>query len=182
MKFKTGALKLFALVGFVVVVANVTGGTTSASEYATTQDAVEVFERICLSSLPNFATFSASAEGMGLRAVESPDPFENVHVLPDTLLAVGLFSAQDAKICNITLHTDESLETIGTAVLSSARSIVGNGEERAFRSSSQENAIQLSNGSLIIQVTRVSGDKNSATFFLTSPISEEQIRALLQIK
>lgn len=181
MKLATGARRFFAIAGVTTLAAFAVGGRDSAAKNATTQDVVRVFAETCLASLPNFTNFSVSVEGVPLKAADNAGRFENAHILRGKRLMVGLIKVPDVTLCNLTVDSNDNPETIGAAILSSARSVTGNGQERRFATASLEFAIQLSNGSLITQEVKVGTEGNTNVFFLTAPTSEEQIRTLLHI-
>ncbi|SDX13836.1 hypothetical protein SAMN05444358_103134 [Ruegeria halocynthiae] len=173
------ATGLLATLALTVLSACAPSGSSTPAEVATTQEAVSVFERTCLASLPNFADFSEKASAAGLQKIGGLAPLKNPHQLPNKRVIVGLVDSPSGVICNFTVDSNDDPKAVGSALLASARKAVGRGQGKSYPSSFYEYAVQLPNGSLITQNIRKKGDASRSQIFLSAPISAEQIPPLI---
>ncbi|MEO9516887.1 MAG: hypothetical protein ABJH45_13980 [Paracoccaceae bacterium] len=170
---------LIAALGVVVLSACTTGETTPSAQNVTTQEAVEAFKNTCLASLPSFANFSTSAKNAGLQSVRNIGPLNNAHQLPGKRLFAGLATTPSGTACSLVVDSNDSPQAVGQALLSAARAATRGGSEKAYPSSFYNFAVHLPNGSLVTQDIREKKNGDRSIVFVTAPVTEEQIPALI---
>lgn len=154
--------------------------TATPPEPASTATAVSLFSRTCAASLPGFNDVPARAKAAGMVPAGTIGPIRQAQRLPRQLLVVGFVDSRVGRICAFVVDSNDDPARLGQEILKAARKVAGSGREKRYPSSFYEYAIRLSNGSLLTQDSREKGGaRNRSIFFLSAPISEDQVPYLI---
>lgn len=148
------------------------------AESVSTNDAVSIFERTCLTGLPNFSNFAVSAVGLGLEKTRLSG-LDQVHWLPSKRLFVGLAESPSGRTCVIAFDSDDNAQQLGEAFLSAATKKTRTRIKKRYPSSFFEYAAQLSNGSLMTHDLRTKSGADRSIIIVTGPLTEEEIKTLI---
>lgn len=153
--------------------------STQTAESVTTSEAVAVFQETCLSSLPDFSNFSELSRSVQLQAFSGLPGVNEAHQLPGKRLFVGLSGSPVGKTCVLIADSEDNAASLGQAVLSASMLSTNSTVKNQYPSSFFEYAVRLSNNSLLTQDLRNKSGPNRSIFFISVPLTEEQIRVLI---
>ena len=179
-RVKTGHNKIgFLFLSLVVFVAACTTETTQRDASVSVAETVDVFERTCLASFPNFSNFSALAQSAGFKPFSAGSRLKEAYQVPGKRLVVGLTEAPSGVACFLSSDSEEDPQTLGQAMLNATKRKTRTTTKKAFPTSFFEYAVQLSNGSLLVHDLREKRSADRNIFSFTGPVTEQQARVLI---
>jgi hypothetical protein len=154
--------------------------TSAPAEPVSTQQAAEVFSRVCVAGFPSFADSGARAQKAGMVAVRLPAPAKESYQLPGRALFVALVDSPVGRVCSLSADSQEASAAVGKSVLSLARSIRGGEKEVAYPSSFFQYAYRLRSGAVITHdLRKKAGGANRNIFIITGPVRPDQVDILI---